>query len=78
MKPQSMGEAGAQCDARNTPSWTIMAPDSTSGLNSRVCLSGLPMSSGAQQNTPRSYGSGPLESLIQYIFPSTKLIPPAL
>ena len=65
MIPVAIGEAGAQCDARITPSWMIMLPDSTSGLNSSVCFSGLAMSAGSQRKMPRSYGLGPFESLIQ-------------
>src|SRR3990170_133072 len=56
MIPVAIGDAGAQCDARITPSWMIMLPDSTPGLKSSVCAPGLVMSAGAHRNTPRSYG----------------------
>jgi len=65
MIPVAMGDAGAQCDARITPSSMIMLPDSTSGLKSMVWALGLGMSLGAQRKMPRSCGFGPLASLIQ-------------
>jgi len=54
MIPVARGDAGAQCDARITPSWMIMFAGFDPGLNSSVCASGLVMLAGAHRKTPRS------------------------